>query len=561
MEDFMKRFTLLLLAAIMVLSAAIAFAGGGGEAPSETLKAADFTPDRSLVSGKVVLAAGGSPKRGGTLEMALPAITHLDPVSIAGDTEPYVFIFETLFEFDAEWKPTPLLVESFDVSADGIVHTWRLRKGVKFHDGSPFNAEVVKWNIDRKIEQNTPYATSIPWADNPIKVIDEYTVEVTLKEPSFVMYNYLTGSSYMMYSKKFVESVSMDDLKNQGVGTGPYIIKEYLPNDHLYLERNPDYWQKGLPFFDAINVQIIPDANTRLLTLEAGQIDFVKDLSIQDMKRLEGNADLEIREAPSTRTYHIPPHSKRPPFDNVNVRRALNFAVDKTAMNKTIYEGKYLVSRGISTPLVMGFQESAPYTYNPEKAKQMLEDAGLVDTNGDGFREWDGKEREYILFTRAGQRAGDIEIAEQFQAFMAEVGLKIKIEIIDAGQYFTILNQPFGEAPYYDLTNQAPSNFIADMSYPLDTMYSSWSWPGNFYNYAHYANPKVDELIKSGNRAGSLEERNKFYGEAQDIVWNEAASVFMFDGILTLGTAKNVRGVFSDGAHNVWNIKYGWFAE
>ena len=555
----MKRFTLLLLAVFMVLSAGIAFAGGGDEETTKAGEVAAFVPDPSLGSGKAVMAAGGTPMRGGTLEMALPAITHLDPVSVAGDTEPYVFIFETLFEFDAEWKPTPLLVESFDVSADGLVHTWKLRQGVKFHDGSAFNAEVVKWNIDRKIEQNTPYATSIPWANNPIKVIDEYTVTATLKEPSFVMYNYLTGSSYMMYSKKFVESVSADDLKNQGVGTGPFIIKEYLPNDHLLLERNPNYWQKGLPFFDAINVQIIPDANTRLLTLEAGQIDFVKDLSIQDINRLEGASGIEIREAPSTRTYHVPSHNLRPPFDNVNVRRALNYAVNKEAMNKTIYEGKYLISRGISTPLVMGFQESEPYTYNPEKAKQMLEEAGLVDSNGDGYREWEGKEREFILFTRSGQRAGDIEIAEQFQAFMAEVGLKVKIQVIDAGQYFTILNQPFGEAPYYDLTNQAPSNFIADMSYPLNTMYSAWSWPGNYYNYSHYQNDKVDALIKAGDRAGSLEERNKFYAEAQDIVWNEAASTFLFDGILTLGTKSKVKGVFSDGAHNVWNIKYGWF--
>ena len=555
----MKRCVPFFLAMMMVLSAGFVFAGGGGAAPSDDLEVADFVPDSSLVSGKVVMAEGGTPKRGGTLEMAIADLTHMDPVSIASDIEPYVFIFETLFEFDAEWNPTPLLVESVDVSADGLVHTWKLRRGVTFHDGSAFNADVVKWNIDRKIEQNTPYATSIPWANDPIRVVDEYTVDVTLSEPSFVMYNYLTGSSYMMYSKEFVESVSADDLKNQGVGTGPYIIDEYLPNDHIHLVRNPDYWQEGLPFFDAINIQIIPDANTRLLTLEAGQVDFVKDLSIQDIKRLEGKSDIEVREAPSTRTYHIPAHGMRPPFDDVNVRRALNFAVDKQAMNDTIFEGKYLVSRGISTPLVVGFQESEPYTYNPDLAKQLLEEAGLVDSNGDGFREWEGEEREFILFTRAGQRAGDIEIAEQFQAFMAEVGLNIKIEIIDAGQFFTILNQPFGEAPYYDLTNQAPSNFIADMSYPLDTMYSSWSWPGNFYNYAHYANPEVDELIKAGNRAGSLEERNELYGKAQDIVWNEAASTFLFDGILTLGTQSNVRGVFNDGAHNVWNIKYGWF--
>ncbi|MBA7569772.1 hypothetical protein ES708_11513 [subsurface metagenome] len=194
----MKRFTLLLLAVFMVLSAGIAFAGGGDEETTKAGEVAAFVPDPSLGSGKAVMAAGGTPMRGGTLEMALPAITHLDPVSVAGDTEPYVFIFETLFEFDAEWKPTPLLVESVDVSADGLVHTWKLRQGVKFHDGSAFNAEVVKWNIDRKIEQNTPYATSIPWANDPIKVIDEYTVTAALKEPSFVMYNYLTGSSYIL---------------------------------------------------------------------------------------------------------------------------------------------------------------------------------------------------------------------------------------------------------------------------------------------------------------------------------------------------------------------------
>lgn len=557
----MKRILVLFLVIFFILSATTTFAGGGKEESKGSVGGGTFTPDASLVSGKVAMAESGKPVQGGTLKIALDAITHLDPVSVANDTEPYIFIYETLFEFDADWKPTPLLVKSFEVSDDGLVHTWNLQEGVKFHDGSDFNAEVVEWNIERKIEQVTAYATSIPWADDPIKIVDEYTVTAHLKEPSFVMYNYLTASSYMMYSKKFVESVSDDDLKNKAVGTGPFIIKEYLPNDHLFLERNPDYWQEGLPFFDAINIQIVPDANTRLLMLEAGQVDFLKNLSIQDINRLQSKPRILVREAPSTRTYHVPPHGKRPPFDDINVRRALNYAVNKELMNQTIFEGKYIISRGISTSLVMGFQENTPYKYDPVKAKQLLEEAGLVDTNGDGYREWKGKEKEFIMFTRAMQRPGDIEIAEQFQAFMAEVGLNIKIEIIDSGQFFTVLNQPFGEAPYYDLTNQAPSNFIGDMSYPLDVFYSSWSWPGNFYNYAHYKNDKVDELIRAGNRAGSLEDRNSYYGEAQTIIWEEAASVFLFDGILTLGTSSKVKGVFSDGAHNIWNIKYGWFAE
>lgn len=557
----MKRFGFLCLVVFILMAGGMAFARGAQEESSELVEVTDFSPDESLVSGMVVMDADGQPKRGGTLKIALPSITHLDPVSVANDIEPYIFIFETLFEFDKDWNPVPLLVKDYEVSDDGLVHTWNLQEGVKFHDGSAFNAEVVKWNLDRKIEQNTPYATSIPWARNPIKVMDEYTLQVTLTQPSFTMYSYLSCSSYMMYSREYVESSTPDNLKNNGVGTGPYIIEDYLPNDRLVVARNPEYWQEGLPFFDSVEFLIIPDANTRLLMLESGEVNFVKDLSVQDLNRLEGKDNLVLTEAPSTRTYHMPPHTQRPPFDNVNVRRALNYAVDKEAMNKTIFDGKYIISKGVNTSLVSGFKGNDPYPYDPDRAKDLLEEAGLVDTNGDGYREWEGKEKEFLMFTRANQRPGDIEIAEQFQAFMDEVGLKVRIEIIDAGQYFTILNQPFGEAPYYDFTNQAPSNFAADISYPLDTMYSTWSWPGNFYNYSHYSNPKVDELIKAGLAAGTMEARNNYFTEAQDIIWQDAASVWLFDGILTLGTSKNVQGFFSDGAHNVWNVKYGWFEE
>ena len=515
-----------------------------------------------LVSEKVAAMEGSAPVKGGTLRMAIADLTHLDPVSIAGDTEPYVLFYEGLFEFDPEWKVTPLLAESASVSDDGLVHTIKLRQGVKFSDGSDFNAEVVKFNFDRKIAQASPYVAEIPFAADPVKVVDDYTVTITLTQPSFVMYNYLAGSSWMMYSKQFVESVTADDLKNQAVGTGPYIIEEYLPNDSMMLKANPDYWQDAAPNFDAIEIRIVADANTRLLMLESGEVDWIKDLSVQDLARLEGNANVMTKTSPSTRTYHIPPHQLHPPLDNPNVRKALNLAVDKEAMNQAIFEGKYALATGLTTPFVTGYSAQVPYGYDPEQAKALLEEAGLKDTNGDGFREWEGKEKEFLMFTRKGQRAGDIEIAETFQSYMAEVGLNVKIEVVDSAQYFTILNQPVDQEPYYDFSNQAPSNFAGDMSYPLDTMYTCNSWPGVAFNYAHYCNEAVDALVAEGNAAATLEERNAKYAEAQNIIWNDdAASIFLFDGILSMAGNPNLKGVFSDGAHNVHVLKYAWLAQ
>lgn len=557
----MKRLLSFFLVFSLVLSAAAVFARGAQEDTEEVVERESFVPDDSLVSGMVVLEEGVDPVYGGTLNIALPAITHLDPVSIAGDTEPYILIFETLFEFDPDWNPTPLLVETVDVSEDGLTHTWKLREGIKFHDGSDFNADVVKWNIDRKIEQDTPLAQSIPWSANPVKVVNEYTVEVTLREPSFVMYNYLSSSSWMMYSREFVESVTPDDLKNRGIGTGPFVIKEYFPNDYLVLERNREYWQKGVPFFDEVNIKIIPDANTRLLMLEAGEVDFVKDLSIQDLNRLKNNPKVLTRTAASTRTYHVAPHNQRPPFDNINVRKALNYAVDKEMMNKTIFEGTYNISTGLSTSYVTGFKGNDPYPYDPDEAMRLLDGEGLVDTNGDGFREWQGQETEFVMYTRAGQRPGDVEIAEQFQAFMAEVGLNVRVEIIESGQFFAILRGHIGEGrqPAYHFSNQAPANFSGDMSFILEALYSTWAWPPNLFNDIYYSNAEVDALIKAGNVAGSLEERDEYYAKAQDIIWDEAATVWLLDGILSLGTSPNLRGIFGDGAHNVWVIKYAWF--
>ena len=520
-----------------------------------------FVLDESLVSGRVAKKVGSAPKHGGILTMAIIDITHFDPVSIAADVEPYSLVFEPLFELDSEWNPTPLLAESQEMSADGLVHTIKLRKGIKFHDGSDFNAAVVKWNFDRKIAQKSPYVKEIPFANNPVAVVDDYTITITLAKPSFVMYKYLCGSSWMMYSKQFVESVTADDLKNRGIGTGPYVLKEYLPGDRIVVDANPNYWQAGMPFFEQVIMRVVPDAQARLLMLQAGEVQWIKDLSIQDFSRLEGNKDIVAAADPGTRTYFIAPHHMRRPFDDVRVRQALNYGVDKQAMQEVIFEDKLPVSTGLVTASVKGSMPNEPYAYNPEKAMALLDEAGVVDTNGDGFREVDGKEKAFIFFGRKGRSAGDAEIQETFAAYMAAIGLNVKIEIQDGAQFFTILNQPYGQAPYYDLSNQSPSNFIADLSYPLETQYSCKSWPGTAFNYAHYCNKTADALINEGNSAVTLEERNAKYNAAQKIMWEEAVVVWLFDGNLTSATAPSLKGVFSDGAHNTWQVKYAWFSQ
>lgn len=564
----MWTFPLILLLVVSIVLAGCQPAAPAGpeptNPPAEPTSPPSPAPTTALEAGIVSSTPttppdSGGPKQGGKLTMALASVSHLDCNSIDQDNEVYPLVYETLFELNEKWQPVGLLVKEVEISDDGLVHTWKLQEGVTFHDGTEFNADVVKWNLERKIELQQPLYTVLNW--DSLEVVDPLTLRVTFSHPNFALYAYLSSTTFSMYSPTFVENSTPDDLKNQVVGTGPFIITEYLPNENIKLVRNENYWREGQPYLDEIEVKIVKDANTRLMMLQSGEVQWLKDISFVDIARLEADtsSDIGISIAPSTRFYYITLHNQRPPLDNPLVRQAFNYAIDKEGMNASIFNGLLTISTDVVTSYVNGYSQKDYYPYDPEKAKQLLDEAGLIDTNGDGFREFEGQEKEFIINTRKGQRPGDIEIVEQVHAMLRQVGINVKVEVMDSATFFTYLNQTMDKAPYYDMSNQSPANNTGDAQYQLDTMYSCDAWPGTYYNYSHYCNEEVEALLQAAREAPTLEERNELYAQATAIIWEDAPGIYLFDGINSLGSVKNLKGVYSDGAHQIWNVKYAWF--
>lgn len=506
-----------------------------------------------------VLAQDEQPKPGGKLTLTVTSITHLDPCSIAQENELYPLVYEGLFELDKDLNPTPLLAKSFEISEDGLTHTIHLQEGVTFDDGTPFNADVAKWNLDRKIDLQLPYFDNIPWES--INVVDENTIEIKLTQQFMPLYNYLSLRSFSMYNPEFVKTHTEDDLKNQVSGTGPFLIKSYLPNEYIYLEKNPNYWQEGKPYLDKIDLLIVADSNTRFFMLESGEADFVRDISFIEEEELASYEDIATETAIATNAFHYSLHNQYPPLNIKEVRKAFNYAVDQYAMNDTIFGGRLRIADEFFTtiPGMSGYHPQEPYPYDPEKAMEIFDKYNFVDTNGDGYRDWNGKDRIFTLFTRKGRKYGDIEMAEQLQAMLDAVGVKVQIEILDSANYFTVLNQPFGKAPYYDMSLQSPGNFTADKEYPLTSFVGCDAWPGKLYNYSHYCNEELDKLVAEGNRQTTIEERNKYYDQATEIFWDDAPAIFLFDSWLSVGYKNNLKGFYPNGANNMWQIKFAWW--
>jgi ABC-type transport system substrate-binding protein len=188
-----------------------------------------------------VSAADPEPQYGGTFVMTVPSIVHLDVQAINQISSNLwsQMYYETLFDVNDQGEVVPLLVESFDVSDDGLVYNFKLHEGIKFHDGTDFNAEVAKWNFDRKIEKQLPMWNDIPI--DKIEVVDAYTLRFTLTQPYAPIFKTLAIKTFGMYSPAFVEKVGDEGLKNEACGTGPFVVDEYIPGEILKLKKNENY--------------------------------------------------------------------------------------------------------------------------------------------------------------------------------------------------------------------------------------------------------------------------------------------------------------------------------
>lgn len=504
-------------------------------------------------------ATAPAPTSGGTLTIAFVAqATHLDVNSVNLPTinELAHYFYETLYDRDAHGHVKGLLVREDRVTADGLTWIWRLQPNVRFHDGSPFNAAAVRWNLDRKFHKRQPLFELLPFKN--WEVLDDLTVRVTLARPAPNLRSILVAKTFSMYSPAFVQRVGDDGVKSQASGTGPFAVTEFRPNEAVRMRKNARYWQSGLPHLDEIVFRVVPDINARAAMLEAGDADVALALSIPDAERLKKKRGFKVQEALGSQQYYITINNRKPPFNDVRVRWALNHAVDKQGIIKTVFLGNAKPSTAVYiNPAVDGYVYAGMYPYDPEKARRLLDEAGLPIGPG-GVRMRDGRPLSLELVTRKGAVRGDFEIAELVQGMLRAVGIDVRLTVLDVATFIPRTWLP-PERATYDLVNLTVGTFTGDAEYVLRTFYHSTAVAPRFFNWAFYANPIVDSLIDESVKATTHPGRNKiYYSQIIKQVFHDAPVIMLIDVTQQVAMRDTVHGVYLESASNNWPAKYGW---
>ena len=443
-------------------------------------------------------------------------------------------LFETLLNFgEQDTTIKPGLAKEWTVSDDGLTYTFKLQEGVKFHDGTDFNAEAVIKNVNRWKAGNKEqfyYFNSMFKAEGAdvitdVKADGDYTVIFTLSRPQAPFLKNLAMSPFGIASPTAFEKDS-DKFGQNPVGTGPFKFVEWRPNETITIEKFDDYWQEGLPKLDRVIFQVFQDNTARLNALIAGEIDLADGVNPSDGKTVEANAALQLIERPSMNIGYLGLTNTRPPFDDKLVRQAVNYAINKQAIVDAFFEGRAQVAANPMPPSISGYNKDIePYPYDPEKAKALLAEAG-----------YDGKEIELWAMPVARPYMPDAaKVAEVIKKNLEDVGIPAKIVSFEWATYLEKAKN--GEADAFMLgwtgDNGDADNFIYTLL-DKDNIGSN--------NYAYYSNDEVHDLLIAAQSETDEAKRIELYKQAQVIIHDDAPWVPLAHSTPLLAAKAGVKG-------------------
>ena len=469
--------------------------------------------------------------------------TSLNPV-IATDGQSYIAewpIFDSLVELDEKLGVKPLLAESWEVSRDGLTYTFKLKKGVKWHDGKPFTARDVAFTfysvLDPKV--TTPHRgyfdalVGFPeltnkdnpkkpeeLAQKPIEIIDDHTIRFRLRYPYGAFLAVLVNPRAGIIPEHLLKGVDLNtaEYNRKPIGTGPFKFVEWKRGERIVLEANPDY-HAGRPALDRLIYRVIPDTVVLLQELRAGGVDFIDRPPLTEVGRLKQTPGLKVLTTDNTSYTYFGYRQDLAPFDDLRVRRALYHAVDITAIVREVLQGYGVVSNGQFPPGSWAFDPSVkPYPYDPNRAKALLAEAGWKP-GPDGILTKDGKRLSFSLrHDQADQTVKDTAII--IQEFLKKVGVEATIEPLDWPTFVKKLFASEFEGIVVGWTNfHDPDPFA----------YSIWhsgQWKAR--NFAHYKDPRADAALEAARRAGDQAERKRQYAEFSKILMEDAPYVFLY---------------------------------
>lgn len=480
-----------------------------------------------------ITAAGKSQTPGDTLVVARGADSlSLDPALIEDIESAKVVanVFDTLVRYkEGSTEVEPALATAWSTSEDGKEWTFKLRQGVKFHDGTPFNAEAVKFNIDRQLSPNPtaemPYARFTLGVVDKVMVIDDYTLKLILKTPyAPLLFNLAMPFSAPIGSPEAIKKLGKD-FGAHPVGTGPYIFVNWEKEAKITLKANPDYWD-GKPKTDKLVFEVVKEKSVRADKLIAGEADIIDGVAPEDIERLKGNQNLNVTLFPGINISYLGMRTDRKPFDDPKVRQALSMAINREELVNALYKGNAVVANGPLPSTLWGYDKSIqPYAYDPAKAKELLREAGYDDN------------LSFELMTYSDSRPynpiGGDNLAAAIQGYLKEVGITVNITSEPWQEYKQDLRDEKGEAYLYGWTgdNGDPDNFL----YVL--LHSSQI---SGLNYSQYKNPQYDELLEKAQQSSNIEERIRDYSAAQQILVKDAPWLFIGSSMYIAAANKKI---------------------
>ncbi|KAF2957408.1 hypothetical protein AS159_06940 [Thermotoga sp. Ku-13t] len=483
---------------------------------------------------------GLSAKYGGTLRFLIGVdVTTLLPGNIPDSISTIVgmHIFEGLVDIDENLKIIPALAERWEILDGGTAYVFHLRKNVKFHDGTDFNAYAVKKNFDYLFSANLRNVGVYKGIIKEVQVIDDYTVKFVLFRPNSSFLYRLAQSTGWIVSPQAIDKFGNDPaaMSKNPVGTGPFMFKEWKAGESVELVKNPNYWREGLPYLDRIVFKVVAEDVSRVNQVRAGDADLMYNPPPALFAALEQDKSLQVKVIPTVRTIFIGLNTSKPPLNDVRVRQALNYAIDKEKLCRVLMKGLAKPSDSPLSSMTYGYSPTGGYPYNPEKARQLLKEAGYENL-------------KLELITPKGRYLNDYETAVAIQGMLKEVGVTLDVKPMEWGAYVSkILSRKPEDWDYQlFLLGWAPGTAeVHQVLFPLFYSSNRMDSPNATmpYNNYFYSNPKVDELIDK--IAVEIDEKKllEYSAEAQKLIVQDAPWIFLYEMNIAAVMRKEVHGV------------------
>lgn len=452
-------------------------------------------------------------------------------------------LYETLVIRNSAGELAPGLAESW-TQVDDLTFEFKLRTGIKFHDGETFNAESVKQSFDRLLdpEVGSPRAFLFEMVTE-VKVIDENTVQFITEYPFSPLLAHLTHNGGAIISPKSIAAdyagITGDDkagnvLGTNPAGTGPFKFVSWTPGDAIKLEKNTDYWGTA-PAIDSVTFKVIPESSVRVAELQSGNAHIIGAVEPSQVANVNSFSDASVLETATSSLTYLGFNTNKAPFDNALVRQAISKAIDRVTLIDGIYEGFGIPAISPLSPGIFGYTtDVTSMSYNLDEAKALLVEAGYAD----GFKT--------SLWTNDNPARQNVAIV--LQQALKELNIELEIVTMEFGAYLE--KTAAGE---HDMFILGWSNSTGDADYGLYALFHS-SQHGDPGNRSFYSSDKVDELLDAGRREADQTKRLGIYQEAIQLISDESPMAFVLHPSNLTGVSDKISG-FSVGADSMYSLK------